>query len=176
MMPTDIKLESDRLLLRPMVLDDFDSLHALTVPEKMRTYLGPTKPSRDESFQRLMRHAGGWALFGFGMFAVIEKSSGAFIGTNGLFMGKRELGDDFDPYPETGWIIADAYWGQGIATKSAQMAHEWMDATFNPKRTVCMISPGNIASLKIADKFGYQKIGVRLYKTEPMICLARVRF
>jgi RimJ/RimL family protein N-acetyltransferase len=176
MTPTDIKLESDRLLLRPMVLADFESLHTLTLPEKMRTYLGPAQPTLDESFQRLMRHAGGWALFGFGMFAVIEKSSGDFIGTNGLFMGRRELGDDFDPYPETGWIIAATHWGKGIASESAHMAHDWMDAKFNPKRTVCMIASGNIASLKIADKFGYHEIGVRTYKAEPMICLARTRF
>ncbi len=168
-------LRSDRLLLRPIVLEDFEALHALTLPPEMRTYLGPSPPTIDASFQRFLRHAGCWAVFGFGMFAVIDRERDAFIGTNGLFMGRRGLGDDFDPNPEAGWIIAVSHWGRGIACEAAQMAHRWIDRQFAPPRTVCMIEEGNAASVRVAAKLGYHDIGVRSYNDTPMLCFARTR-
>ena len=49
----------------------------------------------------------------------------------------------------------------------------WGDAHFNGTQTVCLIHPENVASLRLADKFGYQKIRSATYKDRPAILLAR---
>ncbi len=170
-----IKLYSDRLMLRPLDLSDFNAAHALTVEDDMRRFLGPTPSSEEESFQRLLRGAGCWALFGFGTFAVIEKDTGALIGTNGLFCGKRGLGADFDPFPEAGWVIAADRWGQGFAYESARAIHEWMDSVHAPPRTVCIINDENTASVKIAKRLGYSAIGEAVYRQEAIMRYARIR-
>jgi RimJ/RimL family protein N-acetyltransferase len=171
----EINLHSDRLVLRPLKLNDFSAAHGLTVDDAMRRFLGPTPSSEEDSFQRLLRGAGCWALFGFGTFAVIEKATGALIGTNGLFCGKRGLGEDFDPFPEAGWVIAADKWGQGFAYESAKIIQGWMDETHAPLRTVCIINDENIASVKIARRLGYHEIGYAVYKQEEIMRYARVQ-
>src|SRR3546814_17524593 len=52
--------------------------------------------SPEEAWNRLLRYAGHWTLLGYGIFAVVEKASGRFIGETGIADFHRGLGDDFD--------------------------------------------------------------------------------
>lgn len=159
-------IETARLTLRPWALGDLDALYALTESEAMRVHLGPDPPSRGASFDRLMRMTGGWATFGYTTLAVMERETGDLIGNCGLFRVLRELGDDFDGYPEAGWIVAERRWGRGYALEAMTAAQSWFDRTHGRQRCVCMIAPDNIASHAVAARLGYRRFAEREMKGE----------
>ena len=117
-------IETERLILRKHALDDFEPAFAMYSDPKVVRHIGDGKPgTRQDVWFRLLRFAGHWQLLGYGLFAVVEKASGCFIGEVGLADFHRGLGDDFDPFPEAAWIMASSAHGQGFATEA-------MDAAF----------------------------------------------
>jgi RimJ/RimL family protein N-acetyltransferase len=156
-------LESPRLLLRPHGIDDFEPLHALTVAPAPRAFLSG-EPSREESYKRLLTSIASWHLFGYGTFAAIERESGLYVGNCGLFRLERDLDPPFEGEPEAGWIVAQSRWGRGYAGEAMEAALAWFDEAVGIRRTVCMISPGNRASERVAAKLGYEPIGLSRYK------------
>lgn len=150
-------LETDRLLLRPPRPDDLDALHALRSDPVVVRFVGGRTLDREEAWQRLLRIAGHWSLFGHGLFMVQEKAGGAVIGEVGLFYGRRGLGPDFDDAPEIGWILAAEAQGAGYATEAALAAQSWFAATHGERRCVCMIDPAHGASFRVAAKLGYKR-------------------
>ena len=167
-------IDTERLHLRPHRLDDLDHLYRLTAPDEMRTYLGPNPPSRAESFDRLLRVAGGFALFGYSTMAVIERGSGDYVGNCGLFRVDRELGPDFDGFPEAGWVIARSRWGQGYAGEAMAAALAWFARERGGGRTVCMITRGNAASERLAERLGYRRFREAEFKGDEVGLYERV--
>jgi RimJ/RimL family protein N-acetyltransferase len=161
-------LDSDRLHLRPHTIDDFEAMHGLTVAPAARAFFSG-EASREDSYRRLLTSIACWHLFGYGTFAVIERESGDYVGNCGLFRLERDLEPPFDGEPEAGWIIAHDRWGRGYAGEAMSAALAWFDAAHDIRRTVCMISPGNVASEAVAAKLGYEPIGLSLYKGEEEI-------
>lgn len=166
-------LETERLLLRPPVIDDFRSLHALTENAAMREHLAGFA-SVEDSYKRLLSTIGCWSAFGFGTFSVIERATGDYVGNCGVFRMMRGLGDGFDDHPEAGWIVAHSRWGQGYAGEAMAATLDWIERDHGIAKTNCMIAPGNAASERIAAKLGYLPMrmaehagnAVRLYTRE----------
>ncbi|MBA4354238.1 MAG: N-acetyltransferase [Novosphingobium sp.] len=126
-------------------------------------YLGPRAddPTTD-MFSRALRAAGSWQLYGYGMFLVWEKSSGAFVGQAGAFHSMRGFGKGLDDVPEAGWIIARAFWGKGYAFEAMRAALAWYDADVlradaGRCRIACMIERGNEASVRLAERLGFSR-------------------
>lgn len=150
-------LTSARLTLRPPQIGDDALLMAMIAPKETRRFLGAHKPTRGDSFNRNIRNVGGWALFGYSNFMAFETATGDFVGSMGLFRMDREMGDHFDGCAEAGWIVVLEKAGQGYASEGMAAIHAWFDTTFGRQRTVCVISPDNAASHKVAAKLGYTK-------------------
>ena len=144
------------IMLRTPEADDLEHLFHLTEPATVRAFLGSFTPTMEDSFARLLRNAGCWALYGTGTFIAIHQPTGKLVGTLGMFHSYRGLGADFDNQVEAGWIIAEPFWGQGLATQLMRAILAWFDQTHGVKRTVCMIEEGHGASDAIARKLGYQ--------------------
>ena len=110
----------------------------------------------------------------YGFFAVIEKQTGLYLGQTGFSDFQRELGGDFDPYPEAGWMFAQAAHGKGYATEAALAAHEWFDRERGRQRSVCIIDPPNTASIRVAGKLGYRAIGERPFRDASVLAFERL--
>jgi RimJ/RimL family protein N-acetyltransferase len=76
-------------------------------------------------------------------------------GQVGFFFAKRDLGADFDDFPEAGWVLAPEAHGQGYGIEAVLAAHDWFDRVVTG-RLVCMIDPRNTRSILIAEKLGYR--------------------
>lgn len=170
---TEAAIETARLRLRQWRLDEFEAFHALTESPSMRRFLGPDPPSREDSFNRLIRNVGSWTLFGFGPLGLFDRETGAVVGSAAVFRSLRGFGEDFDPFPETGWIVAEPYWGRGYATEAMRAILAWFEREHGGGRTVCMISAGNAPSERIAAKLGYERTREAVYKDEPVTLFAR---
>jgi len=148
-------LETERLILRQDRPSDLEDRIAITSDPDFMRFVGGAY-DRQENWSRIMRYVGHWACFGFGLFAVEEKASGQYVGNVGLMRFERGLGEDFDPYPEGAWMIAQWAEGQGYATEAMRAAIEWHERRFGVARQVCIIDPVNETSLRLARKLGFR--------------------
>ena len=166
-------IETSRLRLRPHRLEDFEAWYAMFSDPELFRFIAAPQLSREDGWNRLLRYAGHWSLLGYGMFAVFDRASGAFVGDVGLADFHRSLGERFDDIPEASWIMARTAQGRGLATEAVAACHDWIDRVHAPTRTVCLINPDNAASLRIADRFGYRAFGSCVYKGAACAMLER---
>ena len=129
---------------------------------------------REEAWYRILRWVGHWSTFGYGLFAVLDKATGTFIGETGLGKFHRGLGADFDEDDEAAWVFTGSVHGKGIAREAAQAALDWYDRTRQCRRSVCIIRPENEASLRLAKRLGYEAYDERAYKERPVVLLERM--
>lgn len=120
-------LETERLRLRPFRPDDCDAYAEMCSDPEVMRHLTGAPLTRAESWRHLAFILGHWQLRGYGMWAVEEKGSGAFLGRIGF--NHPEGWPGF----ELGWILLRRYWGRGFATEGtrAALAHafEVLDRT-----------------------------------------------
>ena len=92
--------------------------------------------------------SGHWALHGFGMFVVEEKSSGRFAGRVGPWSPPGWPGF------EVGWGIAREFRGKGYAVEAARASIDWCFATFDLDLIMHCIDKENVASQAVARRLG----------------------
>src|SRR6476661_5491718 len=111
-------IETERLILRPPVAEDFEAWAGfLGDPEATRHIGGPQK--RAAAWRSMACMTGSWSLMGFSMFSVIERTSGQWIGRLGPWRPEGW------PGTEVGWGLIRAAWGKGYATEGAVAAMDW---------------------------------------------------
>ena len=165
-------IETERLRLRGHTLGDFEALAAMWADPAVVRFISGKPATREESWARLLRYPGHWALMGYGFWAIEEKASGAFVGEGGLADFKRDIEPAFDA-PEQGWALSPAMHGKGYAHEAASAMLAWGEAHFRRRDFVCMISPDNAASLRLADKLGYREFARTTYKGDASVLLRR---
>lgn len=168
------QLETNRLILRRHRLGDFKDCAAMWADPAVTRFIGRPH-TREESWARLLRYAGHWALLGYGYWAVEEKASGDYIGDVGFSELKRTIEPSIDGLPEMGWVLAARAHGRGYATEAVGAAIAWGEAHLDVARFVCLIHPENHASLRIAEKSGFREYGRATYKEQPAVLLQRFR-
>lgn len=156
MTPFGPTLTTARLTLRLPQAGDEHHLLDMLQAEETRAYLGPVTLTLSDSFARNVRNAGGWLLYGFSNFMMVETATGAFAGSCGLFRIHREFGADFDGCPEAGWIVHHDHAGRGYAKEAMGAIHDWFDATHGRQRTTALIDSRNAASQSVARALGYR--------------------
>jgi RimJ/RimL family protein N-acetyltransferase len=166
-------LETARLKLRAHRLEDFDSSFAMWSDPGVTRYIGGKPSTEQEAWSRLLRYPGHWALLGFGYWAVEEKTTGEFIGELGFGEFRREITPPIDGIPELGWALAPRAHGKGYATEALRTVVAWADERFNWPRTVCIIAPENVPSLRVAAKCGYREIHRTTYAGQPTLIFER---
>ena len=92
---------------------------------------------------------------GFGQWAIWEAQSRHMVGQTGFFRKNRNLGEDFDAFPEAGWVLAREAQGQGLAHDATHAAHEWFDRVVHGP-LVALITKTHERSLKLAQTLGYE--------------------
>src|SRR5262245_3181356 len=155
-MPVSVPtIETARLRLRGHRPEDFAACAAMWSDPVVVRHISGRPSSAEESWARLLRYAGLWALLGYGYWAVEEKASARFAGDVGFADFKRAVQPPLEGAPEIGWVLAPWAYGRGFATEAVAAALGWGDRHFGSTPTVCMIAPENTASIRVAEKCGY---------------------
>lgn len=146
------RLETERLILRGWREDDLDALAAMMADADVARFLtGDQRPlDRATSWRHLALLVGHWALRGYGLFAVEEKATGAFVGRVGAWQPECWVGF------ELGWGLARDHWGKGYALEAARAAGDWAFANFPLERLVSLIHADNARSQALAQRLGMQ--------------------
>lgn len=171
--PTIPAIDTDRLTLRGHRLEDFEESAAMWADSEVTRYIGGRPSTTEEAWTRLLRYVGHWALIGFGYWVIREKSSGRFVGEVGFADYKRDLEPPFADTPEIGWALTTSFSGKGMATEAVCAAVAWGKTHFGSARTVCLINPDNLKSIRVAQKCGYRECGRTIYKGHPAIIFDR---
>lgn len=167
-------LTTDRLALTPVQADDLDDLLTLWRNEDFTRHIMGRALGEEEIWFRLLRDLGHWAALGHGNWSVRLRDGGAYLGAVGVFDYRRDLDPPFDA-PELGWGVAPAYQGQGYASEAVGAVLAWADQALAAPRTVCMIAPENLASLKLAARVGYRAYATTAYKDHAVQLFERAR-
>ena len=143
----DIRIETERLILRPPRAEDFDAYAAKMADAEATRFIGGAQ-IRAVAWRSFLAKAGAWAIQGFSMFSVIEKASGRWIGQLGPWYPEGW------PGTEVGWGLVREAWGKGYACEGAVAAIDWAFDHLGWSEVIHSIDPENHASQALARRLG----------------------
>ena len=146
-----IILETQRLLLRHLVMSDLDNLFAFYSDPEVVQYIPDAPRSYEETRKELEWFMNGHPKFPeLGLWATIMKETGQFIGRCGLLPwtidGRNEV--------EVAFALAKSHWGQGLATEVAEGLVHYGFESLHLSRLICVIEHENQGSIRVATKIG----------------------
>ena len=74
----DIHIETERLVLRPPRIEDFDRFAELLADAEACRFIGGHLP-RAAAWRKFLQQPGAWLVQGFGMFSMIDRRSGLWL-------------------------------------------------------------------------------------------------
>jgi RimJ/RimL family protein N-acetyltransferase len=170
-----VRIETERLILDAHTVDDFEALAAMWAEPEVVKFISGRPSTRQESWMRLLRYGGLWSLLGYGYWAVREKSSGRFLGDIGFADFHRQIEPPITGVPEGGWVFSARAHGRGFASEALTAALAWLDGNVPIARSVCLISPANIPSIRLAERSGYVKSATVSFAGEDTLLYERSR-
>jgi RimJ/RimL family protein N-acetyltransferase len=148
----NIRIETDRLILRPPQAEDFDAWAANMADEESARFIGGLQ-ARPVAWRGFLTMVGAWAVQGFGMFSVIEKSSGRWIGRMGPWYPEGW------PAREVGWGLARHAWGKGYAQEGAVACMDFAFDQLGWDDVIHCIDRANTPSQALAQRLGSHNRG-----------------
>lgn len=159
-------METERLLLRAFVAEDFEAIHKLRSDAEFMKYLRRDE-TRSESMEWIKNASSYWK-FGIGFWAAVLKETNETIGWCGVWLQAEFEKDEM----EIGYAIAKKHGGKGLATEAAKFALEYAFSLHGVDRIYALATPENAASQQVMKKLGMQKTGqqfISAYEKE-MVC------
>ena len=154
-----IVIETDRLHLRYLCLDDVNAMHSyLGDAETMKYY--PAPYSRDFIRQGIEKNIERYERYGYGLFGVVLKESGEFIGDCGLVWQDLPGG----PELEVGYHFNRAHWGYGYATEAAKACIDYAFRNVGVDHVISLIRPENEPSRRVAERNGLRVVRQVVWK------------
>ena len=146
-----MELLTQRLLLRRWRDSDREPFAALNAdPEVMRHF--PAVLDRADSDAGVERIEAGFDRYGYGLWALEVRDTGAFIGFTGLQWIPFRA--HFTPALEVGWRLARSAWGYGYATEAAREALRVAFSHAGVREVVSMTTPANTRSQVVMRRLG----------------------
>jgi ribosomal-protein-alanine N-acetyltransferase len=151
-----IILETNRLILRHLVMDDLGALFALYSDPEIRKYFPEGVLTLAETREHLE-----WYIDGprdhpeLGLWATIHKETGMFIGRCGLLPWTIDSRLEI----EVAYLLDKNLWHQGLATEAAAGILAYAFDKLNLSIIICLMHPDNIASQRVAERIGMTLAG-----------------
>ncbi|BAU14233.1 putative acetyltransferase [Leptolyngbya sp. NIES-3755] len=155
------KLETERLWLRPFRNEDLDRMAELFGDPEVMRYISSGTKTRAELEAEFPAMLERWSGSGFGMWAMIEKTSRILLGRCGLIYLNGT------PEVELGYMLDKTYWNRGFVTEASIACLRFGFEQAGLERIVAIAQPENIASQRVMQKVGmtFEK-NAHYYKTD----------
>ncbi len=155
-------LETERLIMRPLVESDVDDIFAMRSDAEIMRFIREPQV-RDESFDWIKLVSARWHKDRLGFCAVIEKKTDFFLGWCGIWRLK-ETGEI-----EIGYAIDKAHWGKNFATEAAERFVRYAFEDLNAERLVAVARPENMASRRVMEKLGMQFVKIATFYGQSLV-------
>jgi RimJ/RimL family protein N-acetyltransferase len=145
-----LRLDTGRLLLRPLTEDDDAFIVALLNDPSFLRFIGDRGVRTPEDARTYIRRGpvASYVRHGFGLLLVALRDTGTPIGICGLL--KRDTLEDVD----VGFAFLPEYCGKGYGFESASAVLADGRASFGLRRIVAITDPENVASIRLLEKLG----------------------
>jgi RimJ/RimL family protein N-acetyltransferase len=141
-----MRIETERLLLRPLEEQDVEALVALHATPEVSRFM--TVLDRERALRRINQNHRDCAERGYGMVSIVDRETGRFLGRSGL-KGWPQFGE-----VEVGWAVTPACWGRGVATEAGRACIGWGFEMLEVPYLTAMIRPDNDRSIRVAERLG----------------------
>ena len=157
-------LTTERLVLRPPAMEEFEGFAAFLASPRSRFVGGPGR-DRDVTWRAFAHLAGMWHLRGYGPFVLLLE--GCAIGMAGPWRPVTI------PEPEMAWTLwSEAHEGRGLMAEAVAEAVRWSWEGARLPSLVSYIHPANARSVALAARLGAahdpaaepSEPGVRVYR------------
>ncbi len=150
------RLETERLLLRPLAPDDADFVFRHFSDPAVTRYLADMDPltqcAQAEEIVRSYLHP---ADDSYGCWVITWKADGAPIG-----LCNYDRYDARSRRFEVGYSLSPACWGQGIMTEALRAVLRYGFTQMNLNRVEALVALENIGSIRVLEKLGFQREGL----------------
>lgn len=137
--------------MRESVLEDLDSFFELYQSAGME-FIEPLEDYEKEKEKLRAYIESRYPFYGYGMWTVIDKTTGKVIGRMGL--EEREI--DGVEYTEIGYMLHHLYRRNGIATELCKGILEYAKTTLYIEEIHAFTHEENVVSKHLLDKFGFK--------------------
>jgi len=146
--------ETERLIIRELLPTDSKDMLELHSDPEVHIYLAnKTITSKQKIIECIDVVKQQYVDYGVGRWAMINKSTGEFIGWTGLEFVFHEINGHRHFY-DLGYRLMKRYWGQGFATESAIASLDYGFEKLNIDTVYAMVDCDNMGSNKILNKVG----------------------
>jgi [ribosomal protein S5]-alanine N-acetyltransferase len=152
----DIRLETERLMLREIEEDDWVSVHRYASDPAVSRFL-IWGPNTEEQSRDYVRSIQAYRLEGPRnrvLLGMVCKDSGELIGGIGITRGNGDAGS-----AEIGYSLHPDYWGRGYATEAARALIEFGFREWRLHRVHARCDPENVGSARVMEKCGMRLEG-----------------
>lgn len=142
-------LETDRLLIRPYTLEDFDVIYGI-LSDPVTMSFWPKPFDKEQVTHWIERNMRSYQENGFGRWLVILKERNTVVGDCGIM--KSEINNQLEN--DLGYIIDQHYWKQGYGTEAARAC---MHYAFDELQldSICINMPvDHVSSRRVAELIG----------------------
>lgn len=143
----NIRIVTERLILRPPNAADFDSFCAMMADEQTARYVGG-QMNRAEAWRAWCTLVGAWQVRGFSMFSVLLKEDETWIGRIGPWQPEGW------PGTEVGWGVTADYAGKGYALEASVASLDYAFDVLGWDDVMHCIDPENLPSIALAKRLG----------------------
>ena len=142
----------DRIRLKKIVSEDFESFSAMVGNEKVMDMITERALTREEArkkFDDMLQNSELNPLYG--SFRVVEKKSAELIGFAKLEITREKMDE-----AELGFMLLPVFWGLGLGSEIARILLDVAKSDPRLKRVYANIHPNNEASRKILVNNGFK--------------------
>ncbi len=162
-----VEIGTERLLLRRWQEEDLEPYARICADPEVMRYMGREPMSGEQSEEQVARFIRHWEEYGFGLWAVEEGASGAFVGRIGLM--RHDDWPEGEHKTEVGWLLDRAFWGRGLATEGALASVRHSFDRLGLERIISIIQPANTASRHVAENAGLTLRGETRWRDEDVV-------
>ena len=146
-------LATKRLFLREMGQEDYSDLSSL-LQDRAVMYAYEHDFTAEDVQEWLDRQLRRYREDGYGLWAMILRETGEFIGQVGLTR-QDAAGEEV---LEIGYLLKHAFWHQGFASEATEASKEYAFQIMHAPKVCSIIKADNIASQKVAKGLGMKKV------------------
>lgn len=160
--------ETNRIILRELVLEDAPAMFEMYSDPEVLKYLGE-KPIQTikEAEDIILMVRKQYEDYGIGRWAIVNKETDEFVGWGGLKY-RTDLTNGYTNYYDVGYRLIRRFWGQGYATESAVASVKYAFTELNAPAVYAMANCDNLGSINALHKTGLKITG--RYNDKGILC------
>jgi len=139
-------LETERLVLRPMCMEDWPDYFELMSSDRSGFMGGPF--SQSGAWGLFCHDVAQWQLMGHGALMIEDRTTGDCLGQVGINRGP------LFPEHELGWFVYERAEGRGYALEAASAFRDWARDVRGLPTLVSYMDRENVRSARLAERLG----------------------